>query len=194
MGAVGRLLSFFRRTRAGELLDEAKVDLGGSDPKTVQHYADPGDDSQPLPGDFASLNETGVAGDRHAVGWHDTKTPRKAGAGEKRIYARSSTGTAACEVWLKATGEVVLEVFTSAPFYVRNHNGPTIIDCPDIRVGDETASQPIARVGDLVAGSIKALTTAPGSPIAPATGAPTPTLGVPFVAQIIGPGSSRAKA
>ncbi len=191
MGRVGKLLSFVRRTVAGKLLDEAKVDTGGGAIHTVQHYADPGDDSQPLPGDFPFLAETGGAGEHGAVGWHDTTTPRKAGPGEKRIYARSAAGTASVEFWMKASGEVHLEVFTVQPMYLKSL-GPVIVDSPDIRVGDETASQPLARVGDLVAGSVNALSGAPGSPILPLGGAPTATGGVPFVGQIIS-GSTRGK-
>src|SRR5689334_17650160 len=165
MGAIGKLLSFARRTLAGVILDEAKVDTGGGAIHTVQHYSAPGDDSQPLTEtDFAALMETGGAGEQVAVGWHDPTTPRKAEKGDKRIYSRNAPGTASAEVWLKANGEAHIEVFTEQTIFIKSP-GKVVIDSPDIRVGDETASQPVARVGDLVVCLVNALSAAPGSPI-----------------------------
>lgn len=188
MGILGELLSFVRRTVSGSILDEAKVDTGGNS-KTVQNYGPPGEDSRPLPGDFGVLVETGGRGEMGSVAWHDTKTERKAGDGEVRRYARSATGTASCEIWLKANGEVVLEVFTDQTLYLRNRNGRTVIDCPDVRIGDEGASQQVACVGDLVVGAINALAPqgSPGVPLPllPVSGSPSPSGGIPFAAQIV---------
>lgn len=191
MGRIGKLLSFVRRVASGAILDEAKIDMGGGATRTVQVYSAPGDDSQPLPGDFPAVVETGSSGQMMAVGWHDTKTPRKSEKGDKRIYSRSEAGTASAEVWLKANGEVHMEVFTAQTLFIKSA-GPVVVDSDDIRVGDETASQPLARVGDMVVGSVRAICAAPGSPILPASGTPTATGGVPFAGQIVS-GSSRAK-
>lgn len=191
MGKIAQLISFARRTVSGTLRDEAKVDAGGGAIHTVQQFGDPGDDSQPLQGDQALLIESGSAGGFGAAGWHDPTTPRKAQPGEKRIYSRSAAGTCAVEIWLKAGG-LRIECFGDLPIVVKS-TGPVTIDSPDIRVGDETASQPIARSGDLVVGAINAICAAPGSPLLPQPPtAPTATGGVPFAGQIVS-GSARAK-
>jgi hypothetical protein len=195
MGKLAQFLSFARRTVAGVFLDEAKVDTGGGAIHTVQQFGDPGDDSQPLPGDQALLVESGSAGGFGAVGWHDPTTPRKAGPGGKRIYARNSPGTASAELWIEPSGVVHLEIFTTGQtLFVKNAGGPVVVDSPDVRVGDENASQPIARVGDLVVGAINAISSAPGSPIVPKPPTiATPTGGVPFAGQIVS-GAARSKA
>lgn len=195
MGRIAKLVSFLRRTTpAGAIIDEAEVDAGGNAKHTAQHFSAPGDDSQPMDGDFAATNDSGGAGEKQIVGWHDPKTPRKSGKGGKRIYSRSAPGVVAAEFWMEPDGTSHLEIFeTGKPFYIKNTGGTVIVDCPDVRVGDEGASQPIARVGDLVVGAVRALSGAPGTPIVPVGAAPTPTGGVPFAAQIVS-GAPRSKA
>lgn len=175
MGAIGKLLSFFRREEAGALLDEAKVDLGGGHTKTVQHYAPPGYDAQPLAGDFPVLVEADGTGEMAAVGYHDTETERKAGPGETRIYARSGAGVAVAEIWTKDDGTVYVTSLVTGK--------PVIVKSDDVRLGDEQASRPVACVGDIV--MIGALQAGPFAVV------PIPA-GVPIVGQIIS-GSVKAK-
>jgi hypothetical protein len=63
--------------------------------------------------------------------------------------------------------------------------GVVTVNSPDVRLGD-SPGQPIARVGDLVVGSVRALCAAPGSPILPVPPAiPTATGGVTFTGKIV---------
>ena len=84
-------------------------DPGGDENVTAPHFADPGDDSCPLPGDYAALEESAGAGAEQAVGYADVQNAGKAGPGEKRIYARDPTGKPVAALWLKADGSIVAE-------------------------------------------------------------------------------------
>lgn len=108
MGFLATIVEFVRSVVDGAQAPEAKVDRGGDDALTAYHFAPPGDDSQPLPGDLAFLGRDEGAGNAQLLGYQDPKNAGKAGPGEKRIYARSSGGTIVCEVWLKSDGSVLL--------------------------------------------------------------------------------------
>lgn len=109
MAFIADVLSFIRETVNGLQVPRVKVDRGGGNTATPGHFADAGDDSQPLPTDVALCVEGGGTGSSQCVGYQDPFSSPKAGAGEKRICARSGPGVEACEVWLKATGEIVIK-------------------------------------------------------------------------------------
>ncbi|HKY40776.1 MAG TPA: hypothetical protein VJN18_32800 [Polyangiaceae bacterium] len=179
-------------TEDGTPITEVQVDAGAGDIEMVELDQPPGVDSLPLPGDSALLQDAPGTGLHAAIGFGDPKNQGKAAEGEHRIYSRTVDGQLVCDVWLKRDG-IHVEVHNQSFPITLKSPGRIVLDSPDVRLGNGEASRQVACVGDMVAGSIKALTTAPGSPIAPAAGAPTPTLGVPFVGQIIS-GSPRAKA
>lgn len=109
MGSIARVLSFTRTTRPnGVKVSDVKSDPGGGLNLTSPHFSGPGDDSHPLEGDLAILTESVRGGGRAVVGYVDPKLEPVAQPGEKRIYARDSSGAAIVEVWLKADGEVTL--------------------------------------------------------------------------------------
>lgn len=192
-GEQAEVVSVERKRDGDAHVVDVLVDDGNGDTFTVDLFQPPGDDSLPLPGDTALLQESAGSGNKAAVAFNDPANEGKAGNGERRIYSRTAEKKIAADVWLKADGSVHIEVHElTAKVFIKT-KGAVIIDSPDIRLGDEQSSRPIACLGDMVSGSIKALSTAPGSPILPAAGAPTPTGGVPFVGKIIS-GSPRAKA
>lgn len=108
MGRIAKLLSFVRSVAGGAQVSDVKVDPGGLANVTAQHFADPGDDSHPLPGDYVVVVKAAGTGRVNSVGYLDPKNEQKAGPGEKRIYARDSGGERVVEVWLKATGEAII--------------------------------------------------------------------------------------
>lgn len=109
MGSIAKLLSFTRVLRNGAKLSDVKLDPGGGANLTAEHFADAGDDSHPLPGDYVATVGIPRDGGQAAVGYADTINDPKAAAGEKRIYGRdASTGAAVNEVWLKADGSVMI--------------------------------------------------------------------------------------
>jgi len=130
VGRIGRLLSFIRVMVGSDV----KIDRGGEDIRTVEHFSDSGDDSFPLPGDYVqTLNQTGTGRDS-AIGYIDLKNQKKATGGEKRIYARDAEGETICEVWLKSTGEVTAfnenGSFTLRPngeYSVKNGGGSIVL-------------------------------------------------------------------
>ena len=109
---------------------DIKSDRGSGDNVTAQHFTAPGDDSRPLPGDYASLSDAAGTGNQTATGYHDPKNPPKAEPGEKRIYARDSTGAVVAEMWLKASGDILISngpgVFTMLADGSVNINGLVI--------------------------------------------------------------------
>lgn len=109
MSRVAVVLSFDRVASDSEGHGvDVKADPGGAAPVTVPHFADPGDDSCPLPGDFVALESSSGAGAEHATGYADVQNAGKALAGEKRIYARDGAGGVVVELWLKGDGSIVL--------------------------------------------------------------------------------------
>src|SRR5678816_1359817 len=87
---------------------DIKCDPGGGAVITIPHFAPPGVDSRPLPGDFVSLEESAGSGSGQASGYSDI-LPSQAADGENRIYARNSAGVATAEIWLKGDGSISIK-------------------------------------------------------------------------------------
>lgn len=105
---LGRLLSFLRTTRNDAKVSDATLDPGGGHNITVEHFADPGDDSHPLPGDYVATTGIPRSGGEVAAGYADIVNDPKATAGESRKYGRDpATGLYVNEVWLKSNGDIV---------------------------------------------------------------------------------------
>lgn len=87
---------------------DVTVDLSDDDANlvTAEHYTPPGLDVLPLPGDEVVVEEADGQGEGTAVAYQDLKNPGKAVAGEWRFYARNSSGSPVCEIWLKGDGTV----------------------------------------------------------------------------------------
>ena len=108
MGELAKLLSFVRRVRRDANVSDAKVDTGGGPNITAEHFSTPGDDSHPLPGDFVLLVRVQQTGRSAAAGYLDPLNEQTAGPGERRLYARDSAGAIVSTIWLKNTGEVLI--------------------------------------------------------------------------------------
>lgn len=108
MGRLAQVLSFVRSSVGGHRVTDVKSDLGGGDVVTAQHFAPAGDDSMPLSSDYEAIislvRQRGTA----VVGYIDPRSAQTAGAGEKRIYSRDSSGSQVAQVWLKSDGQIVL--------------------------------------------------------------------------------------
>lgn len=127
MGRVALVLTSDRTDdETGHGVD-VKVDPGGGDTTYVDHFADVGDDSQPLPGDYAALNDTSGTGGEQASGYADTRNAGKALPGEKRIYARKPDGSVACDVWLKGD-ETIAITFGGGGAITCKENGDVVIN------------------------------------------------------------------
>jgi hypothetical protein len=187
MGRIAIVESVERAEDEGAHVLEVQCNDAGS-LLTAEHYASSGEDAPPLPGDSVALEDSAGAGRQQVSGYIDTKNPSAAAPGERRTYARdANTKEPVAEIWMKGDGSILITVLKSggAPITVKS-DGPVLVQSPDVRLGPGPGGRKVACVGDIVSGSIKALSTAPGSPIAPVPPAtPTPTLGVPFVGQII---------
>lgn len=127
-GLIGRVLSFVRVERNGAQTSDVKVNPGGGPNVTAEHFAPPGDDSHPLPTDYAYTAPTPQRGRQVAVGYVDPLNTPQAQPGEKRIYARDSGGAVVVEVWLKNDGEATIfnangEVTLGADGSILGQNG-----------------------------------------------------------------------
>ena len=108
MGLIALLRSFTRVTRKAANVSDVKLDPGGGPNLTGQHFAPPGDDSHPLPDDYVYAGATPQRGRVAVLGYVDPANTPKAQPGEKRIYARDSSGAVVVEVWLKNDGEATI--------------------------------------------------------------------------------------
>ena len=114
MGFIGEVLNFFRLDRFGVPSADVTVDPGGggdgieSPNQTAEHFSPAGDDSRPLPGDYAVVVEVPGEGEGAVVGYLDPANAGVAEGGEKRIYARDANGNLAAEVHLQADGTILI--------------------------------------------------------------------------------------
>ena len=108
MGLIAVLKSFSRVIRNGANVSDVKVDAGGGDNKTAEHFSAPGDDSSPLPGDYAMMASTRKSGGLAAVGYIDPANEHITGPGGKRIYSRSENGVIVADIWLKNDGSIAI--------------------------------------------------------------------------------------
>jgi len=108
MSRIGEVLSTERVVEDGAYGVDVKFDPGGGANATAPHFADPGDDSLPLPGDFLALEDSVGAGAEQATGYADTRNAGKARPGEKRIYARDASGAVVVDLWLQRDGSIVI--------------------------------------------------------------------------------------
>lgn len=145
-GMIARVVAFVRTVVDGAQAPEVRVDDGSGAASTPYHFAPPGDDSQPLAGDVVHVASAVGAGFGSAVGYQDPDTEPKAGAGERRLYARSGPGEVACEIWLKADGSIELTSGDTA----------VIVDADGMRLGSPGASEFVA-LAQLVADQLTAL-------------------------------------
>ncbi len=109
MGRIAVLLSFVRSLAGESKVSDVKVDPGGGANVTAQHFAPAGDDSHPLPDDYAATMPVPRTGSEVAIGYLDPNNEQKAQAGEKRIYARDpEDGSVVVEVWLENDGTALI--------------------------------------------------------------------------------------
>ena len=101
MCQLAKVLSFINTLRNSAPVGDVECQTAGSFNVTAQHMASPGDDSQPLPGDYAAVMKGAGSGQQFTVGYVDPVNSALAGAGEKRLYARDSGSAPVCAVWLK---------------------------------------------------------------------------------------------
>jgi len=104
-----------------------RVDAGGGDDETADHFAPAGDDAPPLAGDIAALSDAPGAGSESAVGYRDDTT-KKSADGEKRIYSRKPDGSLAAEFWLKGDGTWVMTDLLNGASFSSDSDGAVTIN------------------------------------------------------------------
>lgn len=148
MGLITEILGVTRTDEDGAPVEDIQIDAGGGANVTARHVAPPGDDSPPLAGDKAFVVEGPQTGSEVAVGYLDGAA-KQAAPGEKRVYARDSSGNVVAHVWIKGNGDVVIESIEGGVVVNVGHDGI-------VRMGSDSASAGVARLGDKVQVTIPA--------------------------------------
>jgi hypothetical protein len=141
LGFIASVLSFLNSSVNGAKVSDVKLDPGGRANVTAQHFSSAGDDSYPLATDYACAVEVKRSGGAVVVGYLDPINSPKSQEGDKRIYARESSGGVKVELWLKNSGEAVLS----------NSNGSVTLSA----AGDITTVTPLCTFNVKSDGSIK---------------------------------------
>ena len=140
MGLVGVLLEFVRSIRNGASVTDSKCSMDGSTVANLEHYADPGDDSHPLPGDYVAGMTQPRSGGKAAVGYIDPKNSPVAALGEKRIYSRNEAGEIQATFHLKNDGEITA---------FNDNASVTVLPDGTIKSANENASVEVNTVGTI---------------------------------------------
>jgi hypothetical protein len=152
VGRLATVVEFSRSSDQGTPTPEVKCDPGDGDTSTGFHFAPPGTDAQPLPGDVAYLGDDQGAGNEQAIGYQDPKNAGVAGAGEHRIYSRAADGSIVAEVWVKADGSILVrsvlagsaaELGPDGAIELSNAQGKLAIDA----AGNVVATTPLGTFG-----------------------------------------------
>ena len=133
-GSIAKVEAFLRVLKDSVNLSDVECDPGGGAVLTCNHFADPGDDSHPLTSDYVALLPTEREGSAVVVGYADPVSTPKAQPGDKRIYSRSEAGETKAEVWLKNSGDIVVEnsaasvkVLASGEVAITNSSGSMVL-------------------------------------------------------------------
>jgi hypothetical protein len=97
-----------RTTEDGAHVVNVKADTGGTT-ASLDHFAPPGVDALPLPGDAAAIGDGAGTGRAQSTGYNDPKNAGRALPGEHRIFARDPDGNVVAEVWVKGSAHIVIE-------------------------------------------------------------------------------------
>jgi len=152
----------------GIVVGDVKADTGGGYNLTARHMAPPGDDSQPLPGDYVATIPTTGEGNQLAIAYLDPVNQSSVGAGGKRIYARDpATGATVCQVWLRNNGDIIIATaagsFTMGASGDVTINGVTIDTSGNITTTGAISAPSVIAATKELAGHTHSVTTAPGT-------------------------------
>lgn len=118
MGIMAKVLSTLKTRRGSADYNQIKVNSGAGVNLRGEQFSGAGDDSIPLPGDYAVTVEIPRQGGVAIVGFVDPGNASAVNPGEKRSYSRSSDGTIVAQVYLKNDGSVIID----------NDNGSITLD------------------------------------------------------------------
>ncbi len=132
MGRLAKLLSFTRVVRNDANFTEVKIDPDGGSNITAEHFSAPGDDSYPLITDIVITSQNKRTGGESVIGYIDVKNAGVAAEGDKRIYARDSSGAVVCDIWLKNSG--IIDVTTNGDVNVSAGGAVNIVSSGDTNI------------------------------------------------------------
>lgn len=109
MGLITKVISLTREIIFGAKSDTLKINTAGDVTRTADHFSSPGDDSNPLPEDYAICVDYPRTGSLASVGYIDPLNVNESLPGEKKIYSRNSTATIMAYIHLKNDGEIEIK-------------------------------------------------------------------------------------
>jgi len=104
VGRIGKVLQWVARTLTGDV----RHDVGGGSLHNSQLFSDSGTDAPPLTDDYVATVPTQSRNRSAVVGCVDGKNASEAQPGERRTYARDSSGEVAVTLHLKGDGSARL--------------------------------------------------------------------------------------
>jgi len=109
MGRVAVVLTIERTEGDEEAVLDVKIDPGGGANLMAPHFGAAGDDSPPLPGDYAVTVSVPGGNGEVVAGYLDPDNAGVAEGGERRLYSRDAERAIKATVWLRADGSVRVE-------------------------------------------------------------------------------------
>lgn len=132
------------------------VEGGEGDGATIDHFTAPGDDSPPLEGDYALVVPLEGESDTLATASYSDDTAKVAARGEKRTYARDSSGAVTAEIHMKGDGEIAIQQV----------GGASAVIAPDgeITLANSAASVAVSATGEITLSGVS-VSLAQGTPL-----------------------------
>ena len=112
MGLVGRLIKILqiarKQNRYGAKVTTIKGDPNGGANLISEVFTPAGNDSLPLPSDYAFIVPRPKSGQYVVLGYLDPNAPQAAAQGEQYQYARDADGNIVATMWQKQDGTVII--------------------------------------------------------------------------------------
>lgn len=108
MGALGKVLQAIKETKRDVTVRVIKATMRAGENVLAELFGPAGDDSPPLPDDMGFFANNSQTGGRSCLGFIDQVNEPQALPGERRLYARDSSGNPVVVVWLKGDGTLEL--------------------------------------------------------------------------------------
>lgn len=126
-GFIATVLEAVRVVRNGGFIVDVKSDPGGGGILDVEHMGPPGDDSPPLPSDSMGVLPVDGTGRGVATGYVDNSNEGIALPGERRTYARDSSGAIQASMYMENDGAVTIDAADGSTIQVFSNGTIAIV-------------------------------------------------------------------
>ena len=174
MGDIGNVKTTTTTTEGDASFNNVVVAKGSGASLTTEHFMSAGDDSKPLPDDYAVIVPIENTSNAAVVGFVDPRNTPVTEPGEKRIYSRDTEGNVVAAVHLKNDGAVEVTNAEGGSLVLQPSgdivlNGVTIDTNGNITTSGDIGATKVTGSTEVTVGvtalstHLHAVTTAPGS-------------------------------